>query len=88
MPTISQFYGIVIQMFFKECEKHHIPHIHVVYNQFNAVYDFSAKKIEGEMPTKQSKLVEAWIVLHSEELKTLWDLMKNGKDYFKIEPLR
>ena len=42
----------------------------------------------GYIPTKQGKLVEAWILLHSEELNSLWNLMKNGEDYFKIEPLQ
>lgn len=88
MPVISQFYGIVIQMFFKEGQQHHLPHIHVMYNEFNSVYDFNANKVEGEMPRKQAKLVEAWILLHSEELNSLWNLMKNDGEYFKIEPLR
>lgn len=88
MPVISQFYGIIIQMFFREKEQHHIPHIHVVYNEFNAVYDFEGNKLEGELPKRQARLVEAWILLHTEELKSLWNLMKNGKDYFGIEPLR
>lgn len=88
MPVISQFFGIVIQMYFRENETHHLPHIHVMYNDFYAVYDFQSNKIEGKLPHKQSKLVEAWILLHSEELITLWNLMKNGQDYFKIEPLR
>ena len=88
MPVISQFYGIIIQMFFREKEQHHIPHIHVVYNEFNAVYDLEANKLEGELPVRQSKLVEAWILLHTEELKSLWTLMKNEDEYFKIEPLK
>jgi len=88
LPVISQFYGIIIQMFFREKGKHHVPHIHVVYNEFDSVYDFEGNKLEGELPKRQAKLVEAWILLHAEELKSLWNLMKNGKDYFKIEPLR
>lgn len=88
MPVISQFYGIIIQMFFREEKQHYIPHIHVIYNEFNAVYDLTANKLEGELPIRQAKLVEAWILLHTEELKSLWSLMKNGDEYFKIEPLR
>lgn len=88
MPVISQFYGIVVQMFFKEDGQHHMPHIHIMYNEYNSVYDFNANKLEGEIPKKQAKLVEAWITLHSEELYSLWNLMKNGEDYFKIEPLK
>lgn len=32
MPVISQFYGIVIQIFFDENGKHHEKHICVRYN--------------------------------------------------------
>ncbi len=31
MPTISMFYGILIRMFFRDIEKHSMPHIHVEY---------------------------------------------------------
>jgi len=36
MPTISMFYGIIIAMFFEIKEKHHLPHIHIRYQGFNA----------------------------------------------------
>lgn len=28
MPTISMFYGILIRMFFRDIERHNMPHIH------------------------------------------------------------
>jgi len=34
MPTISIFYGLVIQMYFRE---HAPPHFHVKYGEFQAV---------------------------------------------------
>lgn len=34
MPTISMFYGIIVSMFFEIQEKHHLPHIHVRYQNF------------------------------------------------------
>lgn len=88
MPVISQFYGIIIRMFFKELGEHHLPHVHISYNEFHAVYDLDGNRLEGEIPRKQSKLVEAWIIIHHEELNSLWNLMKEGEDYFKIEPLK
>ena len=56
MPVISQFYGIVIQMFFKENEKHHLPHIHVMYNEFNSVYDFNGNILERIYTCKTRKI--------------------------------
>ncbi len=37
MPIVSMFYGIVIQMFFYDTERHHLPHIHVRYQDVKAV---------------------------------------------------
>lgn len=48
MPVISQFYGIVIQMFFDENGKHHEKHIHVRYNEQEAVYDLKGNILEGQ----------------------------------------
>jgi hypothetical protein len=44
MPTISMFYGILISMYVLDIEKHHLPHIHVRYNEFKASFAFQAAK--------------------------------------------
>ena len=36
MPTISIFYGIVIQMFWRD---HNPPHFHALYGEHEAVFD-------------------------------------------------
>ena len=66
MPIISQFYGIIIQMFFNEKGKHNQPHIHVKYNEYKSVYNLDGDIIEGKLPKKQRKLIEAWIYIHAE----------------------
>ncbi len=38
MPVISQFYGIIIKMYFSQRE-HGTPHFHAVYGEFNGVFD-------------------------------------------------
>ena len=88
MPIISQFYGIIIQMFFNENGKHNQPHIHVKYNEYKAVYNLEGDIIEGKLPKKQRKLIEAWIFIHAEELKSLWNIMQEQGEFFKIEPLK
>lgn len=88
MPTISQFYGVVIGMFFNDNEQHHLPHIHVEYSGNNSTFDLEGNLIVGNIPKKQKKLVEAWIEIHKEELYTLWYLLQDGKEVFKIEPLK
>jgi len=88
LPIISQFYGIIIQMFFDENGQHHQKHVHIKYNEYKAVYDLKGKILEGKLPKKQHKLVEAWMFIHQEELQSLWNLMQEQGEYFKIEPLK
>ena len=33
-------------------------------------------------------LAIAWILIHQEELKANWQLLQEGEEFFKIEPLR
>ena len=88
MPIISQFYGIIISMFFNDNDKHHRPHIHVQYGEYRCVFDFEGNILAGSIPNKQKKLVEAWIELRNEELISLWNLIQKGNGSFNIEPLK
>ncbi len=83
MPIISQFYGIVVQMLIKD-----LPCIKVVYGHYYCIYDLNGNRIEGKLPITQTKLVEAWIILHTIQLNTLSASIKNGNGYFAIEPLK
>ncbi|MEI6090667.1 MAG: DUF4160 domain-containing protein [bacterium] len=87
MPLISQFYGILIRMFFKDSESHHIPHFHAVYGEFSATYTLDGEIIIGSLPNKQNKLVAAWAVLHYDELCALWKLTQEEGSYFTIKGL-
>ena len=89
MPIISQFYGIIIRIYFKDTQKHYLKHIHVQYNEYDAVYSIEEiKLLEGKMPSKQHNLIIAWMEIHKEELKALWEVSQNDGDIFKIEPLK
>ena len=89
MPIISQFYGIIIRIYFNDTEQHYLEHIHVQYNEFDAVYAIrNIQVLEGNLPPKQHKLVVAWMEIHKEELKALWEVSQNDGEIFKIEPLK
>ena len=85
MPIISTFYGIIIKMFFAD---HNPPHIHAEYAEFVAQFDFDGNITKGEMPNKQKKLIEAWIILHQDEIKANWKIASEGGTLEKIVPLR
>ena len=89
MPIVWQFYGIIIRIYFNDTEKHYLEHIHVQYNEYDAVYSIkSIKLIEGKLPQKQHKLVIAWMEIHKDELSALWKVSQNDGEIFKIDPLK
>ena len=88
MPIISQFYGIIIRIYFNDTEKHYLEHIHVQYNEYDAVFSIrDIELLEGKLPHKKKKLVIAWMEIHQEELKALWTISQNDGEVFKINPL-
>ena len=52
------------------------------------VQSIPSPKAEGALPSKQMKLVQAWIALHTDELMADWVLASAGDTPYKIEPLR
>ncbi len=88
MPTISMFYGILIRMFFKDTEKHSLPHIHAEYQGQVAVYSIpDGKLLAGSMDSRKEKLIVAWIEIYKDDLMADWQLAVNGKTPFKIRGL-
>jgi len=89
MPTISMFYGIMILMFFRDNRRHHHPHIHVRYqgNEASVLLE-DGSVIDGFLPSKQLKMVQAWIEIHKEALFVDWELAVSGEEPFRIPPLQ
>lgn len=87
MPTISMFYGLFIRMYFSPGE-HPPAHFHVYYAEFSATINIhTIELINGYLPRKQMRLVEAWAELHQEELLRNWAILMSGKEPFMIQPL-
>ena len=86
MPTVAIIDGVKIQFFARE---HPPAHFHVYYNQYKATVDIrTCEIIEGDLPTRQTRLVLAWAELHQDELMADWRLVTNGEEPFKIAPLK
>ena len=88
MLTISMFLGIIITMYYDELESHNMPHFHARYQGNEAVFALDGNLIIGSLPSKQTKLVEAWAAIHEDELKANWELAANQTPLFPIDPLR
>ena len=73
MPVLSRFYGIIIRMYFLQSE-HNPPHIHAIYNDDVAAIDFmTGEVLEGKINQKAMNMVQEWISINREDLKTIWD---------------
>ena len=83
MPELSRFYGIIIRMF--NIDKEYPPkHIHVKYNEYQAVIELETLNIiEGSLPKNARVLVREWCELHQDELNEIWDT----QNFHKIAPL-
>ena len=89
MPVISMFYGIIVSLYYFDQRKHHLPHIHVKYQDEEAVIAIlDGELLEGSLRTNKMKLVQAWIEIHREELMADWELASQGQEVFKIDPLK
>lgn len=89
MPTISMFFGILIQMFFEDNDRHHLPHLHARYQGARvsiAIEDGAV--LDGVLPPRQLRLVQAWIEIHRDELLADWELAVGGEELFRIDPLK
>jgi len=76
-------------MYFMDNRRHHLPHIHVKYQDQEAVIGIAdGSLIEGELKPNKLSLIQAWMEIHRDELMADWDLAINGENIFKIEPLR
>ncbi|MEO5335246.1 MAG: DUF4160 domain-containing protein [Magnetococcus sp. YQC-5] len=89
MPVVSMFYGLIIRIFFFDAKRHHVPHLHAEYGEMNAVFGIEDGEIlAGELPRAKTRLVQAWIELHRDELMADWKLAMEGHPLFPIDPLK
>lgn len=86
MPTISMFYGILIQMFWGD----HAPaHFHALYAEHEVLIDIKTLAvIEGSMPRRALALVLEWASEHRTELLEDWKLCAQNQAPKKISPLQ
>lgn len=86
MPEISRFFGIVIYMYFKD---HIPPHFHAEYSGMEAMFSIETGNIiKGDLPRKQTRLIQAWVELHNEELMFNYgETLKDNGVLRKIQPL-
>jgi hypothetical protein len=86
VPTISQFYGIVIRMFYRD---HAPPHFHAVYGEWELIVGISPIAVlDGTAPPRVRSMVLEWAALHQMELLENWRLCRESQSPAPIAPLQ
>lgn len=85
MPKISEFFGILILMYYND---HAPPHFHARYAEYEALIQISPLGIlQGELPPRAFSLVMEWAQIHQDQLMEDWNYAANNKKLQKIPPL-
>ncbi len=72
MTEIARFYGIIIRMYPEGGMVHHSPHFHAYYQETAVSFRIDLLvPLDGQLPKRQQRLVEAWAELHQQELKKI-----------------
>ena len=82
MPTIAIFYGIVVQMYWRD---HAPPHVHALYQGHEALIEIERGDIiGGGLPPNAHRLVRQWVLLRSEELKQNWERGRRKEAFHRV----
>lgn len=85
MPRISEFFGVVIAMYFSD---HNPPHFHAEYAGDEAEFSIDTLEIlVGQLPRRARALVVEWATLHRQELWANWERARQQVPLDQIEPL-
>lgn len=86
MPTISEFFGILILMFYDD---HAPPHFHARYGEHEAMIQISpVGLLKGYLPPRALSLVVEWAQIHQNALMQDWKYAEDNKKLQKIPPLQ
>lgn len=88
MPELSRFENIILRMWWHDVGQHNKPHFHAYCGEYEAVIGIDGELIEGALPVKKLKLVQAWVILHEEELYKAWNKAVKNEPFEKIAPLK
>ena len=88
MPRISEFFGIVIYMYWFDSQKHKTPHFHARYRGNEAVFDLDGNCIQGNLGNRAHKLIKEWTTEQKIALENAWACAATGKEIPWVPPLQ
>lgn len=85
MPRISEFFGIIITMYYNDRTP---PHFHAIYGGDEAKIAIETfETLDGKLPRRALAMVLEWGSLHRRELRANWNKARRGEPLKAIEPL-
>ncbi len=88
MPRVSEFFGIVIYMYWYDRQKHKTPHLHARFGGEEAVFDLHGRCLDGDLGARATRLVAEWCAERQNELHAAWQAAFEGREIPWIPPLR
>ena len=61
---------------------------HAFYGDYEAVIAVDGKVLAGSIPSKQLKIINAWLVINENEVYRAWNLAVKSEHFDKIKPLQ
>jgi hypothetical protein len=85
VPRVSQFFGIIITLYYDD----HAPaHFHATYGEFEALLRIDTLEVlAGRLPGRALALVREWAVLHRAALAEDWERARRDLPLAPIPPL-
>lgn len=85
MPRLSEFYGVIIAMYYND---HAPPRFHAKYSEFEAVIAIPTLDVlRGSLPRRAYALTVEWAIAHRSELMANWERARRGEPLTPIAPL-
>jgi len=84
MPTLSIFFGVAIQMFWRD---HPPPHFHAVDGDHEAQIGLDGTLLNGSLPPRILAMVREWAELNQDGLSKAWEACSSGHTPQRIRPL-
>jgi len=88
MPRISEFFGMVVYMYWFDTQKHQRPHFHVRYQGLEAVFALDGTLLEGDLGPRAHRLVAEWAEQRRTGIAEAWERASAGKELPWVLPLR
>jgi hypothetical protein len=85
MPSVCQFFGIMIYMYYND---HSPPHFHAEYAGSEVLIDIQTlRAISGNILRRAHAMAIEWADRNRTELMANWERVRNGDRLMQIEPL-